>query len=128
MPLIKTVIVVICLLASTFTVNKYLSLSFSRKLEVHLQKNDSIILNKITDFNWDKVCLYPPYEHRLYEKNISWASNEGVWTIEFIETNKKTSFFQMDRKNFEPETYECFSKNVRIKNISSNHKIVFTSD
>ena len=99
--------------------------------------NRSIRAEKIAKFNWENVCVLPPYvsqkvvddeigvNYKLHDK-IDWINNEEYWTLLFLDKNNNIFPIKINRLS-EADFYMARNQNylcMRRDDVQINIKVV----
>lgn len=92
-----------------FNFNK--NTEFKKILESSFEKSPKIKLSSLTEFTWEKLCIYPPYSR---DPNGNEAG-EHEHRIFFFEEEKVVNIYKLHRSDFDfipsKDQEYCFDKN-----------------
>jgi hypothetical protein len=105
---------------STGILVSYDNYVFQKRLRAKVDSGQNdFLLKEITDFKWNEVCFYLPYEYNYLNSNSYIEEGDGLYNIEFKHSDKITLLTRINRNLLHEESIKqwparCFTREAKL--------------
>lgn len=116
---------------STGILVSYDNYLFQKRIREHLLLRDhEVSIKELTTFEWDTICIYPPYGDFYYDdsgritshiKSKTVSSSDGIYLVQFIKQGSEMAVFQLKRWMLAKD----FESNLQLNCFAGDAKFIF---